>query len=208
MAQSIPTYTMSVFKLLSTFIKKLQALTARFWCGGSEESRKIHWLKWDEFIKPNYEGGLGFCDLECFNQALIAKQVWRILKFPNCLMARLLRAKYFFSLTMLNSQIRNGSSYIWQSLCWGKELIIREVRWQVGPGGFSVFKDQWIPCPLTFKPITKPSEEFSSLIVADLISNRQWNEALIKKVFRECDYEFSEYSVGHLSTSVFFDMAL
>jgi len=38
---------------------------------------------------------IGFKDFQAFNQALLAKQVWRILTCPNTLMTKLRKAKYF-----------------------------------------------------------------------------------------------------------------
>lgn len=38
---------------------------------------------------------MDFRDLTSFNQALVAKQGWRLLRFPNSLMARVMQAKYY-----------------------------------------------------------------------------------------------------------------
>lgn len=37
---------------------------------------------------------MGFKDLECFNQAFLAKQRWKILKHPNILVSRILNVSY------------------------------------------------------------------------------------------------------------------
>ena len=39
-------------------------------------------------------GGLGFRDLEAFNLALLAKQIWRIITNRNMLVSKILKAKY------------------------------------------------------------------------------------------------------------------
>ena len=43
MAQSIPTYTMSVFQLRMKLCDELDAMCAKFWWGQVGNARKIHW---------------------------------------------------------------------------------------------------------------------------------------------------------------------
>jgi hypothetical protein len=52
-------------------------------------------------ILPKSSGALGSKDLRLFNQALLARQAWRLVAFPDSLCAHLLKAKYFSHVTYL-----------------------------------------------------------------------------------------------------------
>lgn len=66
-AQSIPTYVMSVFKLTSSFCDELRSLVPQFWWGQKSGERKIHWVTWKKLCLPKMEAGLGFRDFKLFN---------------------------------------------------------------------------------------------------------------------------------------------
>lgn len=51
-------------------------------------------------------GGLGFRDLKLFNQALIAKQSWCILRNPSSLVSKVLKGCYFKDEDFLNAQVK------------------------------------------------------------------------------------------------------
>ena len=55
------------------------------------------WLAQHKMILPKSMGCMGFRDTRAFNQALLAKQVWRLIENPESLVARLLQAKYYLS---------------------------------------------------------------------------------------------------------------
>lgn len=94
-AQAIPTYVMSCYLLPQGVCKKLSAAVARFWWSTKENNRGIHWIAWDKICVPLEEGGLGFLDFRDFNLALLAKQLWRLLVYPDSLLARVLKGRYY-----------------------------------------------------------------------------------------------------------------
>ena len=73
-AQAIPSYIMSCFKLPDALCDDLVGLVRRFWWGQQENHSKLAWLSWDKMCAPKEEGGTGFRDLKAFNIALLAKQ--------------------------------------------------------------------------------------------------------------------------------------
>ena len=67
----------------------------KFWWGEDEDRRKVHVTAWVKLTLPKCQGGMGLRDTKFFNQALLARQVWRILTYLDSLCATLLKAKYF-----------------------------------------------------------------------------------------------------------------
>jgi hypothetical protein len=108
--QAIPTYCMSAFLLPNTLCKELNGFMQRFWWGHKENTSKIHWMSWERMGTAKERGGLGFRDLTTFNKALLAKQVWRILKNPESLVARIMKAKYFPHTSIMETAIGNRPS--------------------------------------------------------------------------------------------------
>lgn len=106
----------------------------------------MHWISWDRLSVPKEDGGLGFKDLESFNIALLAKQVWRIMQGPGSLVSRILRGRYLPQQTILNGQLGTKPSYIWRSLMEGLALIRKGMCILIGNGQETkVWTDQWLP---------------------------------------------------------------
>jgi hypothetical protein len=86
-AQALVGHVMGVFKMTKEFCDQYEKLIRDFWWGDEEDHRKVHWMAWENMIKPKCKGGIGFRDMHLFNQALLARQAWRLIQNPDRLCA-------------------------------------------------------------------------------------------------------------------------
>uniref|UniRef100_A0A2N9F8H0 Reverse transcriptase domain-containing protein n=1 Tax=Fagus sylvatica TaxID=28930 RepID=A0A2N9F8H0_FAGSY len=130
--------------------------------------------------------GMGFRDLALFDQALLAKQGWRLMQNPNTLLHRVLKAKYFPDCTFMEAQIPSHASYSWRSLAQARHVIRLGTRWRIGTGTkVNIWRDNWINANSLGK-IVSPQQllpEFAK--VSDLIDpeTHNWKEQLIDSIF-------------------------
>ncbi|KAH9735375.1 reverse transcriptase domain-containing protein [Citrus sinensis] len=186
-AQAVPAYAMSVFKIPQSICDDIQKAVAKFWWSSSGKHRGIHWAKWGRLCQAKIRGGLGFRDFSCFNQALIAKQGWRLIQNPEALMARVLKAKYFKNSSFMDAKLGSNPSFVWRSILWGRQIIHKGSRWRIGNGEqVYVYKSNWIPRPENLKPLSIQTLHPNS-VVANLISNQTWKEDVISQNFSEED---------------------
>lgn len=92
------------------------------------------WVAWDTMALPKYAGGLGFRDIETFNDSLLAKIGWRLIKEPNSLLAQVLRGKYYRDSNFLDCSIPTTASHGWRSILAGREILRKGLSWAVGDG--------------------------------------------------------------------------
>ncbi|XP_060961932.1 uncharacterized protein LOC133032110 [Cannabis sativa] len=150
--QSIPTYDMSCFSLPNKFCNQLESIMANFWCGSNTNNSKILWKKW-KFMCSKADGGMGFRSFIHFNQDLLAKQAWRILDIPDSLLARVFKARYFKNGDFLSAQKGTLPSLTWQSICDGKKLLLKGLRWKIGTWkNVRCATDPWLPGNTSFTP--------------------------------------------------------
>lgn len=103
-------------------------------------------MAWDRLCKHKNEGGMGFRNLREFNLALLGKQGWRVLRRPDSLAARILKARYFPRTGFLEAKIGNNPSYVWRSMLEAQDVVRKGVRWCVGDGsGIKVLGEPWLP---------------------------------------------------------------
>ena len=97
---------------------------------------------------------MAFRDPEAFNQALLAKQAWRILQQPTFLCARVLKARYLSADSILTATALTSASYTFRSILWGRDLLREGLIWRIGNGAaVNIHHNNWIPRAGSMKPL-------------------------------------------------------
>ncbi|KAL5555122.1 hypothetical protein UlMin_037358 [Ulmus minor] len=116
-----------------------------------------------------------------------AKQAWRILKYPQSLMSRVLKGKYFPNGNFLSAPCKQTASFIWKSIVWGRELLNKGLIWKIGNGlSVKAFYDPWLARPMSFKPVTK-NPRMDDPTVAEFLNPLGWNTQLLEESFWPID---------------------
>ncbi|XP_038695493.1 uncharacterized protein LOC119992773 [Tripterygium wilfordii] len=161
--QAIPTYAMQLFKLPKGLCNEMDQIMRGVWWGNSTNGNSRCWLSWAKLCEPKHVGGMGFRNFDSFNDALLAKQGWRIITNPDSLSSRILKAKYFQNSDFLHVAKGRNASYVWSSLLDARAMLLDGLKWRIVLG---------------FQRLDK---------VETLIdwNSGWWNVELIKQVFGE-----------------------
>ena len=136
----------------------------------------------------NTSGGQGFRDLEESNEALLAKQLRRILTRPNLLLSKILRGKYFKGKTIWETNLKNGDSWCWRSILSAKDLLQKGIRKRVGDGKtIDIWKDKWLADSTDGKMSSGHTHDTEFQWVSELIRNGEWDEDTLGRIFDEED---------------------
>lgn len=106
-AQAIPCYAMSCFLFPKKICHKLNSLVSNFWWKGDPEKRGIHWKDWDTMTCVKFEGGMRFRNFRAMNEALLAKQGWRLINNPQSYWAKILKGLYFPNCSFMEAAKRS-----------------------------------------------------------------------------------------------------
>ena len=188
-AQAIPNYILSCYKMPVGCWRNIDMMLARFWWGSNDEKRKIHWISWDKLSKAKNRGGMGFRGMGEFNKSLLGKHCWRLTSGKSSLLEKVFKIRYYPNGNLLSAKEGYQPSYAWKSILSVRELVEKGGLWRVGDGKtIRIGKENWVPDMKVSnhrRPnCTLDNDGFvSNLIDAD---TKQWKRDLIFSSFDRC----------------------
>ena len=122
--QSIPVYSMSVFKLPVGLCKDIEAMIRKFWWRNGD-SKKIHWIKWSSLCSSKSIGGMGFRDLSlimlCLQNRFGIFSITKKLYCTKLLVLSISRMVVFLRLLYIQSALMRGGLFCKREMLSTKE---------------------------------------------------------------------------------------
>ena len=91
--------------------------------GSTWELKEDTLVEMERDDKLKLVGGMGFRDLSMFNDSLLAKQTWRLLKNPDSLLSKVFKANFFPNCSIFEAKDSRSASYAWRSILKGRDVI-------------------------------------------------------------------------------------
>ena len=143
---------------------------------------------------PKGSGGLGFRNIELFNQALSARKAWRILQDPGSLSARVLKAVYFPAGELMDAELGSSPSRVWRAIVDGIQVLQQGFIRRIGSGeSTKTWESPWLPRDGMLLPL-RPTKDNPPQWVSELIdqSSWSWNRQVLREFFSPLDWEIIE----------------
>ncbi|CAA7062295.1 unnamed protein product [Microthlaspi erraticum] len=134
------------------------------------------WLSWTKLTRAKKQGGLR--EIQSFNDSLLAKKSWRILKNPSCLLSKILLGKYCKDNDFLKVPITSSTSQGWRGILIGRDLLTSRLGRAIGDGlSTSLWNDPWLSLKTPSRPMGPPRLSDQNLKVSDIFiaQTREWN---------------------------------
>ncbi|GJW76620.1 RNA-directed DNA polymerase, eukaryota [Tanacetum coccineum] len=147
---SMPLFHMSIFKVPSSVLKRLESIRSRFFRGHDIGSNKAAWVKWSDVLAPKKLGGLGVSSLYALNRGLLFKWLWKFYAQATSLWARVIKAIHGVD-GNIGRRITSGNRSCWTSIISEAEVLKQQgvnffdfMQLNMGNGELTSFwEDKW-----------------------------------------------------------------
>ncbi|GKA84983.1 reverse transcriptase zinc-binding domain-containing protein [Tanacetum coccineum] len=141
---SMHIYWASVFILPTSVLLHIEQIMRQFlWCHGSSGLGRSK-VAWEIVCLPKDEGGLGIRRLECFNSALMAAHVWKLLTLKESLWVKWIHEYKLKGRNFWDYPLRGNMSWGWRKILKLRPSIRRFIWSKIGNGlNTSLWYDKW-----------------------------------------------------------------
>lgn len=127
-AQAVPAYAMSVFKVPQSICEDIQKAIARFWRGSSEDHRSIHWARWERLCHARKREGSGLHRLFKLQSSINCQARVQNHATSRGLVDTNFKSQVFQAFKFYGSKFGFKSSFVWRSILWSRQVLHKGSR--------------------------------------------------------------------------------
>ncbi|CAH1453519.1 unnamed protein product [Lactuca virosa] len=142
--QSLQVYWCSVLLLPKTTINDIKKVFKGFlWNGGYLKKGSAN-IAWKMVCRPKDEGGLGICNLQTWNEALLYRQIWRLFTTKNSLWVDWVKIHHLRKQTFWEVKRKDLEGFSWSNMLSLRDKIWKHI-WRILGDGTSInlWYDNW-----------------------------------------------------------------
>ncbi|RVX19808.1 LINE-1 reverse transcriptase-like [Vitis vinifera] len=143
---SLPIYTMSLFRMPKSVVKRLEKIQRDFLWGGGSLERKVHLINWEVVCTRKEKGGLGMRRIDSLNKALLGKWVWRFAVEKDNFWRLMIGVKYGQEEFGWKTKEGRGTYGVgvWKEVMKEAKLCWENIKFKVRKGTrIKFWSDQW-----------------------------------------------------------------
>lgn len=129
--QSLPQYLFQAIQPPKSVSDRMEKLINRFFWGSDGNTRRVHWMSWNQDCFPVEEGGLGVRALSDVVKVILMKLSWRF-KQSESLWAKFMTSQYCEFQHRVNVKLQQHKSIIWRRVWSAREVAEPQLFWTLG----------------------------------------------------------------------------
>ncbi|XP_077237378.1 uncharacterized protein LOC143879071 [Tasmannia lanceolata] len=143
---SFQVYWSAAFNVPIQILEEIEKIFKKFIWSGSNQTKNIHLIAWDNLCKPKAEGGVGIRHLRDINQVGQMKQFWALASGKPSLWKDWISCKYIRSRNLWTIPMPSSPSWGFRGILQTREKMKKLVCYAIGDGkGIDFWKQPWHP---------------------------------------------------------------
>nr|GEZ21848.1 RNA-directed DNA polymerase, eukaryota, reverse transcriptase zinc-binding domain protein [Tanacetum cinerariifolium] len=123
---NLPTYYLSLYKMPTFVLKKLESMHNKFFIRGDLDDKKATWVKWNVCLASKATGGLGIGSIYALNMSLLFKWIWRFRSNSSDLWVKVIRSIHEHDGGIENR--RSSAAFLspWKDEKWCGDMLLKD----------------------------------------------------------------------------------
>lgn len=125
--EAVALYRMSTTLIQKSILDKIQSKCIQFFWRRANR-KAICFVKWERLTIPKAQGGLGLRNIYMLNQAMVLKNIWKLVTSGDALWVQAMKAKYHPYTPFWFSNRTTNCTRLWSAMMQHREIMAANLK--------------------------------------------------------------------------------